>query len=260
MFKTICILALALTSVISVPVESPPDSKGLDRPSPINPDVLSDPKPQDVSTNAPPKSQEGGSHVQKIPAKGEKLSSELDQHKQTHRRETTSEHAASKPVFRRDQATSTSTVAPKDSVSTTHAPVSLKTPVDHLSNTKVKREVESSNITTTTTTRAPIVSSSNNDNDSSPPHFVRPVPVEQILKNIHDAPKHPEPSQVVSLHDHETEHVTASLPTTVSSNGDETKPVDDHKVHRVSLYKKKHSDNSKSSEEDKPSEEDNDDQ
>ncbi|XP_065074125.1 uncharacterized protein LOC135698161 [Ochlerotatus camptorhynchus] len=258
MFKTICILTLTLTSVISVPVESPTDSKGLNRPSPINPDVISDPKPQDVSTSVPPSSPDAGSHIQKIPAKGEKLSSELDQHKQTHKRETTSENAVSKPAFRRDQATSTSTVAPKHSVTTTHEPVSLKTPVVHSSNTKVKREVESSNATTTT--RAPVISSSNDDNDNSAPHFVRPVPVEQILKNIHDAPKHHEHSQVVSLHDHETEHVTPSIPTTASPNGDETKTVDDHKVHRVSLHKKNNSDNSKSSEEDKSSEEGNKDQ
>lgn len=239
---------MTLTSVISVPVESSTDSKGLDRPSPINPDVISDPKPQDVSTSSPPSSTDAGSHIQKVPAKGEKLSSELDQHKQTHKRETTS-----KPAFRRDQTTSTSTVAPKQSVSTTHEPVSLKTPVTHSANTKVKREVESSNATTTT--RAPIVSSSNDYNDNSAPHFVRPVPVEQILKNIHDATKHHEPSQVVSLHDHETEHVTPSIPTTASPNGDDTKTVDDHKVHRVSLHKKKNS-----SEEDKSSEEDNKDQ
>lgn len=248
---------MTLTSVISVPVESSTDSKGFNRPSPISPDVISDPKPHDVSTSAPPSSTDAGSHIQKIPAKGEKLSSELDQHKQTHKRETTS-----KPAFRRDQATSTSTVAPKQSVTTTHEPVSLKTPVAHSTNTKVKRQVESSNATIITT-RAPIVSSSNDNNDNSPPHFVRPVPVEQILKNVHDATKHHEPSQVVSLHDRETKHVTPSIPTTASPaspNGDEPKNVDDHKVHRVSLHKKKNSEEDKSSEEDKTSEEDNKDQ
>lgn len=225
--QEICILALTVASVLSIPVESTSGTKGLDRPSPINPDVVSDPKPQVVSASSPelpPPAAE--SHIQKVPAKGAKLSSEVDKHhKQTHE-------------------------APKTSDA-------------HETTKKVKRQVESSGTTTTVrstnTTRAPVVSSAD-ENDNSPPHFIRPVPVDQILKNIHDAPKHHEPSQVVSLHD----HVTPSAPTTAApasaDDSEDDEPVKRTGNHKLNHAYKKKKDEDKSSEEGKSSEEDDKDQ
>ncbi|EAT39431.1 AAEL008775-PA [Aedes aegypti] len=248
MLKIICILALTISSVISIPVETTTGSKGLERPSPINPDVISEPKPKEASTSTPDlASSTPASHIQKIPAKGAKLSSEVDQQKQTLKRDSIKE----------DQLTRTTT----SKSSKTESPSTASTPESHKfsddTTKKVRREVESSETSTnrsTTTTRAPILSNAD-ENDNTPPHFIRPVPVDQILKNIHDAPKHHEPSQVVSLHD----HVTSIAPTTIAPTDSEDVPKSsgDHKLHHA--YKNKKNDD-QSSEEDSTSGEDEKDQ
>ncbi|XP_062550842.1 uncharacterized protein LOC134215731 [Armigeres subalbatus] len=248
MFKIVCILALTVTVVISLPVDSTTESKGLNRPSPINPEVISDPKPKEVSTSSPEKTTSTEeSHIQKIPATGAKLSSEVDQTKPTQRRGNRRD---------RTRSTTTTTTTPKNLSEETSEP--SKAPE---TTKKVKRAVESSEGATTrsaSTTRAPIISSAD-ENDNTPPHFVRPIPVEQILKNVHEAPKQHEPS--VSLHD----HVTSAAPITDESDDSEDKPEDKPKSAasgRKPLhgYKKKQEEQPSDAEEDNPSDEDKKDQ
>uniref|UniRef100_A0A182N1W3 Uncharacterized protein n=1 Tax=Anopheles dirus TaxID=7168 RepID=A0A182N1W3_9DIPT len=211
MIKFICVFALLTASCLALPVEDV--ASKLPRPSPINPEVASDPKPTDVkevSTIATSTSTE--SHIQKVPASGVKLSVEVAKNEQAESSSSTTpepsknhpkrsvEHesdatstTAKQPAFRRNQP-STTTEQPSSTTtsSTTSSPVSVKTPIG---TTRSKREVEVTAVPASsaatvvpkrTTTSAP--SSGNDDKDG--PHFVRPVPVDQILKNLNQPDNH----------------------------------------------------------------------
>ncbi|XP_053675609.1 uncharacterized protein LOC128725864 [Anopheles nili] len=202
MIKVICILALmAVVSCLALPVEEHPK---LSRPSPINPDVTSDPKPVESKEGTPASTTTEGNPLSKVPASGVKLSEEVEKrehaaqttdHPEKHNpkrsleSEATESSSPKPPAFRRNQP-STTTEQPSSTTtsSTTSSPVSVKTPVG---TTRGKREVDitaatvASTVSTAakrTTTVAP--SSGANNDDSEGPHYVRPVPVDQILKNL----------------------------------------------------------------------------
>lgn len=243
MLKFTCVVLLAVAATVScIPIDEPELSKaGLVRPSPINPDVVSEPLPSDAVSTTTQAARE--SHIQKIPARGTKLSATLDQDKSTseapkEKRETATDATTSaKSNFRRDQPSTPSTAHKHAGVSTTTAePVSLKTPIVHPSGLKVRRSADDTTTSKTpssSTTRGPLPdngsssSSSNNNDDNSGPHFIRPVPVDQILKNLHEvAPQH-----------HQTHHEQdKAVETTTSGAADsEASPgttVNDHKFHR----------------------------
>ncbi|XP_058464878.1 uncharacterized protein LOC131438706 [Malaya genurostris] len=246
MFQAAIIIVLAIGSIGCIPIESSSSNVGLDRPSPINPEVVSDPKPKETLVSASEKPKSGESWLQKIPAKGDKLSTELDQAEPSISQEPKAkrqidqpEAPISKPAFKRDQQITTTTSSPKRLSTTTAEPVSLKTPIVHTSGAKTKRSADdgsstSTNSTRPTSTRAPLISSDNSDNDNSGPHFVRPVPVEQILKNIHEGSRAHQPSPIVLHHDeNKTEATNVASDTTGSSS--------DKKVYHKAASKKSES-------------------
>ncbi|XP_055610532.1 DNA mismatch repair protein Msh6-like [Uranotaenia lowii] len=233
MLKLACILLVAATCIHGVPVESTSDKSDVTRPVP-----LINNEPITESTSEVTKitlSSDSLSHIQKVPAKGNKLSSELDQ--------TSTISAPKSSKVKRETKTTTSTPqsTPKREQPTPPARrtttkstqnVSLKTPIVHPSGAKNKRSVDESedSIATKPVTQSPnnrtqttTASNSNNDNDdNSGPHFIRPVPVDQILKNLHDAPKHhpSEGSLIVT-------RATTAAPEATASDV----TVDDHKIH-----------------------------
>ncbi|XP_050072694.1 uncharacterized protein LOC126560786 [Anopheles maculipalpis] len=206
MIKFMYVFVLLAVSCLAIPVEEHPK---LSRPSPINPDVTSDPKPAEVK-EVLSSSSTVESHIQKVPAAGVKLSVEVAKNEETSstssRSSSTSlttgqstknnpkrsvdsdSNASSKPpAFRRNQP-STTTEQPSSTTasSTTSSPVSVKTPVG---TTRSKREVDitaatASSAGTNPTKRATTVAPTSNNDDKEGPHFVRPVPVDQILKNL----------------------------------------------------------------------------
>lgn len=243
MIRFTCVVLLAAVATVScIPIESETSKAGLVRPSPINPDVVSEPLPDEASTTTTTQATSTReTHIQKIPARGTKLSATLDQDKTgtstsapKEKRET--ETAATTPAksnFRRDQPT-TSTASHKQVSTTTAEPVSLKTPIVHPSGLKVRRSADEGSSTSkpTTTTRGPLPTSgsssnsnSNNDDDNSGPHFVRPVPVDQILKNLHEAA----PQHHGAGHHADAAAKAVEATTPVSTEGT---TVNDHKFHR----------------------------
>uniref|UniRef100_A0A182PUP9 Uncharacterized protein n=1 Tax=Anopheles epiroticus TaxID=199890 RepID=A0A182PUP9_9DIPT len=213
MIKFICISALLVVSCLALPVEEHPK---LSRPSPINPNVASDPKPTELK-EASPASSTTESHIQKVPASGVKLSIEVAKNEATTtsssssststsstteqttknnpKRSVESDSSASTtkhPAFRRNQP-STSTEQPSSTTasSTTSSPVSVKTPIA-TTTARTKREVDvtaatASSAGTTLPKRTTTVAPVNANDDKEGPHFVRPVPVDQILKNINQS-------------------------------------------------------------------------
>uniref|UniRef100_A0A182REN8 Uncharacterized protein n=1 Tax=Anopheles funestus TaxID=62324 RepID=A0A182REN8_ANOFN len=206
MIKFVCVFALLAVSCLALPVEEHPK---LSRPSPINPDVASDPKPTELKEAASPSSSTTESHIQKVPASGVKLSVEVATKDETTTSTSTTEQSTKnnpkrsveldtdvttstkQPAFRRNQP-STTTEQPSSTTasSTTSSPVSVKTPIG---TTRSKREVEvtaipASSVSTTPTKRTTTVAPSSND-DAEGPHYVRPVPVDQILKNLNQPEK-----------------------------------------------------------------------
>ncbi|XP_053666090.1 uncharacterized protein LOC128715235 [Anopheles marshallii] len=206
MIKFVCVFALLAASGLAFPVEENPK---LSRPSPINPEVASDPKPTALK-EAVPASSTTESHIQKVPASGVKLSVEVAKKEETTTSSSSTPELPTKnnakrsvdadgdvstttkqPAFRRNQPTTT-TEEPSSTTpsSTTSSPVSVKTPIG---TTRSKREVEvtavpasstSAGTTKRTTTVAP-----SHTNEEEGPHYVRPVPVDQILKNLNQPEK-----------------------------------------------------------------------
>ncbi|KAL9699845.1 hypothetical protein quinque_003286 [Culex quinquefasciatus] len=249
MLKFNCVVLLAVAATVScIPIEPESSKAGLVRPSPINPDVVSEPLPEEVSTTTTQATRV--SNIQKIPARGTKLSATLDQDKSTteapakEKRETATESTTPpKSNFRRDQPSTPSAAHKQTGVTTTTAePVSLKTPIVHPSGLKVRRSADETTTTTnktpsgssSSTTRGPLPdsgSSSSSNDDNSGPHFIRPVPVDQILKNLHEAA--PQHHQQVAQHQHE--QAKAVVETTTGAADGESSPgttVNDHKFHR----------------------------
>ncbi|XP_055535194.1 uncharacterized protein LOC129724365 [Wyeomyia smithii] len=153
MLRFVPLILLMSTKINCIPIDSTKSEPTLNRPSPINPEVLGDPKPKEsIDSNV--------------------LSS-----------------AKKNPALKYDQQNNIS----KRLSTTTVEPVSLKTPIVHPSGAKTKRSTDESSTKSSTSrptsTRAPFISSSNDDYDNSGPHFVRPVPVAEILKNLHEAPR-----------------------------------------------------------------------
>uniref|UniRef100_A0A182T5T0 Uncharacterized protein n=1 Tax=Anopheles maculatus TaxID=74869 RepID=A0A182T5T0_9DIPT len=202
MIKFLYVVALLAVSCVAIPIEE--QHPKLSRPSPINPDVASDPKPTEVK-EVSSSSSNVESHIQKVPAAGVKLSIEVAKNEQT---STTTEestknnpkrsvdsdsNASSKPpAFRRNQP-STTTEQPSSTTpsSTTSSPVSVKTPIG---TTRSKREVDvtaatASSSGTTPTKRTTTAAPASTNDDKEGPHYVRPVPVDQILKNLNQQEK-----------------------------------------------------------------------
>uniref|UniRef100_A0A182LWK5 Uncharacterized protein n=1 Tax=Anopheles culicifacies TaxID=139723 RepID=A0A182LWK5_9DIPT len=200
----VCVFTLLVVGCLAFPVEEQPK---LSRPSPINPDVASDPKPTELKAVVPSSSSTTESHIQKVPASGVKLSIEVAKNegttpsnteqstknnpKRSAESETDLSTTPKQPAFRRNQP-STTTEQPSSTTpsSTTSSPVSVKTPIG---TTRGKRDVEvtaipASSSSTAPTKRTTTVAPSNND-DAEGPHFVRPVPVDQILKNLNQPEK-----------------------------------------------------------------------
>uniref|UniRef100_A0A182QAZ6 Uncharacterized protein n=1 Tax=Anopheles farauti TaxID=69004 RepID=A0A182QAZ6_9DIPT len=206
MIKFICVFALLAVSCLALPVEDL--TSKLPRPSPINPEVTSDPKPTDGKEVSPiaTTATSTESHIQKVPASGVKLSVEVAKNEEAlaassttpepakdHPKrsvESDSEASSTKakpPAFRRNQP-STTTEQPSSTTasSTTSSPVSVKTPIG---TTRSKREVDitaatASSAATVATKRTTTAAPATGSDDKDGPHFVRPVPVDQILKNL----------------------------------------------------------------------------
>ncbi|XP_058838334.1 probable serine/threonine-protein kinase nek3 [Topomyia yanbarensis] len=264
MLKSAILIILAVVSINCIPIEVSTGKSVLDRPSPINPEVVSDPKPKETSESPLgwPRSTilHGESNVAQTPTTGTKLISELGQSKpitspepKAKRQTDQLSTAFVKPALKRDQQTTSTTNSPKRLSTTTTEPVSLKTPIVHASGSKSKRSADDTTQTTSTTqqasTRAPIISSSNDDNDNSGPHFIRPVPVEQILKNIHEGARTHPPSPTVLHHDeNKTEATTVTGETTENNNH--------HNIyHKASTKKQESAEDEKEDENDDSSEE-----
>uniref|UniRef100_A0A182WM41 Uncharacterized protein n=1 Tax=Anopheles minimus TaxID=112268 RepID=A0A182WM41_9DIPT len=206
MIKFVCVFTLLAVGCLAFPVEEHPK---LSRPSPINPDVASDPKPTELKEVVPSSSSTTESHIQKVPASGVKLSIEVAKNEETtpsnvHTEQSTKNNpkrsvesdadlstTTKQPAFRRNQP-STTTEQPSSTTpsSTTSSPVSVKTPIG---TTRGKREVDvtaitASSVSTAPTKRTTTVAPNNND-DAEGPHYVRPVPVDQILKNLNQSEK-----------------------------------------------------------------------
>uniref|UniRef100_A0A182HQN9 Uncharacterized protein n=1 Tax=Anopheles arabiensis TaxID=7173 RepID=A0A182HQN9_ANOAR len=209
MIKFLCLFAFLAASCLALPVEDHPK---LSRPSPINPDVASDPKPTELKELSPASSSTTESHIQKVPATGVKLSIEVAKNEattstspSTDTEQTTKNNpkrsvesdssastttAANHPAFRRNQP-STTTEQPSSTTgsSSTSSPVSVKTPIA-TTTSRTKREVAvtaataSSSAGTTAAKRTTTVAPATSSDDKEGPHFVRPVPVDQILKNF----------------------------------------------------------------------------
>ncbi|XP_001845665.2 mucin-5AC [Culex quinquefasciatus] len=246
MLKFTCVVLLAVAATVScIPIEPEPSKAGLVRPSPINPDVVSEPLPEEVSTTTTQATRQ--SNLQKIPARGTKLSATLDQDKSTteapakEKRETATDSTTpAKSNFRRDQPSTPSMAHKQSGVTTTTAePVSLKTPIVHPSGLKVRRSADepttTTNKTPSSTTRGPLPdsgssSSSSSNDDNSGPHFIRPVPVDQILKNLHEAA--PQHHQQVAQHEQAKAIVEATTSSAVDGESSPGTTVNDHKFHR----------------------------
>ncbi|XP_052896831.1 putative protein TPRXL [Anopheles moucheti] len=224
MIKFVCVLALLAASGFAFPVEETPK---LSRPSPINPEVASDPKPAALK-EVVPASSTTESHIQKVPASGVKLSVEVAKKEET----TTSSSSSStpeqstknsqkrsvdsdsdvsttpkQPAFRRNQPTTT-TEEPSSTTpsSTTSSPVSVKTPIG---TTRSKREVEvtavpASSTSAATTKRTTTILPPSHTDEEDGPHYVHPVPVDQILKNLNQ----PEKASSSGSHHHPEHHTT----------------------------------------------------
>lgn len=231
-FYNICqiaVLVLAVACVNCIPVDSTSSKPVQDGTS----DLKLEESPSDTSEHSEPH----GTNIQKIPTKGTKLSSLLDETESSTtakpsktKRQSRSEESSVKPALKQDEE-------PKHRITPAPELVSLKTPIVHASGAKTKRNADGDGVATTnrpTSTRAPIPSSNSYDErDNTGPHFVRPVPVEQILKNIHEAPRHHLPSPISSHHE-DTEPVD---PTPVAEPTDD----DNHKAHHKSFGKQQES-------------------
>ncbi|XP_055628610.1 uncharacterized protein LOC129770043 [Toxorhynchites rutilus septentrionalis] len=215
MKQPIFVLVLVLACVNCIPLDSTTSSK------PIDPDVISEEKPEDSLNFDSQKLH--GTNVQKVPAKGAKLSVEVDKNESS----TTTETSKTKRDTHSEEPLAKSGLKQNEGSSTTTRPESRRAPVV----SKAKRSADEDELSTTnrpTSTRAPIPSSSNYDErDNTGPHFVRPVPVDQILKNIHEAPRHHLPSSVSSHHDDEESVVSTTV----------AEPSNNHKAHYKSSKK-----------------------
>lgn len=226
MLRFVFLFLLVSTSIYCIPLDSSSSKPEFDRPSPINPEVVSDPKPKETidSKESWHKSVQI-SEKSNIQSTSSPISIESKEKRQTHHTEN--------PALRHDQQNGN----PKRVSTTTVEPVSLKTPIVHPSGAKTKRSADETSTTTVTgrptSTRPPIISSSNDDYDNSGPHFVRPVPVAEILKNLHEAPKH-DHVPIVSLHQDES---TAESTTSTSTNTSVSPSYNDHKVYHKAISK-----------------------
>ncbi|XP_058067245.1 nucleolar protein dao-5-like [Anopheles bellator] len=183
MIKFISLVALFAAICVAVPIDPVNEAtkpQHLSHPA----DTISGPTPaqkkEDTSTE---------SHVQRIPASGVKLSAEIgtssattEPNKKKSERSVDNEGTTAKAAFRRNQPSTTtvrtSSVAPS---STTSSAVSVKTPIVAA---RSRRDVATSTASTIVPKRVTTFATVSQNEDNEKPHFVRPVPVQQILKNL----------------------------------------------------------------------------